>query len=276
MEPATPIRISASGIRAYQSCPYKYALDYVEKLPKEEREPIIAFAFGDAVHKAVAQFIRLGGWKAKSLDDLVALLMRHWDNSVYPDDQVAFEQFTRAREMLEVFYFNPYPSEVARELEVEAFVSWAGYRKGILATGRFDRTCLLPDGTLEVIDYKTGKCRQTAQELERDAQALFYRTLAADSYRGLAPSAIKVTFLFLDGFTPVSVEYCQADFLAHWSGIESVVSEIRRDRRHYERGLDLYEAFPPYRGNQCSSCAMRRHCERIAPLAEAKIIAFPM
>lgn len=269
MEPAPPIRISASGIRAYQSCAYRYALDYIERLPAHEREPVPPFAVGDAVHKALAQFIRLGGWRTRSLDDLIELLMRHWDSRVHGDEEISHMHFTRCREQLEVFYQNPYPVVVAHEADVEKYVAWSRPRKGILATGRLDRTCLLPDGTLEVIDYKTGRCRLTDEELAREIQAIFYRTLAAEVYQRLSPAVIRVTFLYLEDLVPISVEYAQEDFMYLWSTVEAVVANIRRDRLHYQRGFPLQEAFPLNRGEHCRFCPMRRHCGGISHQSQA-------
>lgn len=165
------------------------------------------FAFGESIHKALAQFSRQGGHARRSVDDLIALLMRHWDGKAYESLKESEVQFLRAREMLEAFHANPYPAAVERELGVEAFVSWERARRGILAVGKIDRACLLQDGTLEVVDYKCGKKKLTHNELTKDHQMAFYRTLAAEQFRPIAPKAIRVTFLYLDGPQSASVEF---------------------------------------------------------------------
>lgn len=265
MEPVTPLRISASAIRAYQGCAYRYALDYIERLPDAERELVPAFAFGDAVHKALAQFTRMGGHANRSVDDLIELLMRYWNSRAYLDEEMSHFQFLRGRELLEAFYFNPYPGVVSREVAVEAYVRWSAFRRGIMAVGRLDRVCLLPDGVLEVIDYKTGRPPQEHEAITADLQAVFYRTLAAEAYRELQPTGIRVTFLYLDGMVPVSSNLEKEAFQERWAEVEAVVASIRRDRRYHQRGLELDQAFRPHRSEQCRTCPMRRHCDREFP-----------
>lgn len=266
MEPAIPIRISASGVRAFRECAYRYALDYIRRLPDAEREPVSAFAFGNAVHKALAQFIRLGGWARKSSDDLIELLMRHWDSRAYADEDTSFAEFTRAREMLEIFHANPYPPVVTRELQVEAYVSWSTQHSGIIATGRLDRSCLLPDAVLEIVDYKTGRHMLTPAEMVKDVQAVFYRTLGADAYRGLQPAAIQVSYLYLESGKPVSVVFQHDEFLSCWNTVRTTIGEIRRSMRSHQSGAGLTQAFPPNRGDHCRMCPMRRHCDTMMPL----------
>lgn len=263
MQDTEPLRLSASGLRAFGECNYRYARDYVDRLPDGEREPVAAFAFGEAIHKALAQFIRQGGWAKRSVDDLVGLLMRHWDDRAYSDPEESSREFLRGRELLEAFYEHPHPAGPARELGVEAFVSWSRPRNGVIAVGKIDRACLLEDGTLEIIDYKCGKRILTEADLAQEAQAIFYRTLAAEAFKRLAPADVQVTFLFLDGPVPVSVKFDRDQFAAKWRGVEEIAQAIRKSRALNSAGVPLDEAFPLNRGAHCRSCPMRRHCDSI-------------
>lgn len=263
MKHPEPLRISASGLRAFGECNYRYARDYVERLPDEERVPIAVFAFGEAIHKALAQFIRQGGWSKRSVDDLIALLMRHWDDRAFTDMEESRREFLRGQEMLEAFFANPYPATLARELGVEAFVNWNQARNGVLAVGKLDRICLLEDGTVEVIDYKCGKRKLTENELSQDVQALFYRTLAAEAFKTLAPRDVRVTFLFLDGPAAVSLGFDHEHFKSRWRIVEATAHAIRMGRGLHQAGVPLEVAFPLNRGGHCRSCPMRRHCDTI-------------
>ena len=40
MQVQIPLRLSASAVKAYEQCPYRYAKDYVDRLPQAEREPV--------------------------------------------------------------------------------------------------------------------------------------------------------------------------------------------------------------------------------------------
>lgn len=262
------IKITASALRAFAECNYKYAMDYVQRLPDAEREPVTQFAAGEAVHKALAHFIRLGGWTKQSQDDLVALLMRYWDSRPYSDEEASMVAFSHARELVEAFHATPYPPVVEREAGVEAYLRWRRPRHGILAAGRIDRACWLPGGQLEVVDYKTGRSRLSEEELAGDDQAVIYRTIAADNFRSPVPTGIRVTFLYLDGGVPVSVEYEREDLLAHWARIESVVADVRAHLERLKAGVALHEAFPLHPSERCSMCPMRRHCKSLLAVSD--------
>jgi RecB family exonuclease len=50
----------------------------------------------------------------------------------------------------------------------------------ICLIGKIDRVDQLPDGIIEIIDYKTGK-KPAAKELENDLQLAIYALAASDS-----------------------------------------------------------------------------------------------
>lgn len=258
-----PLRLSASAVRAFLECPYRFARDFVDRLPDTDREPVPSFAFGNAVHRALADFIRQGGWRAFSSDELIAMYMRHWEGGVYPDADTELYHFHRGREMLTRYYDNPYPGTVEKELGVEQYTSWRTARKGFLATGKLDRACLLPGNVLEIVDYKTGSWIPKEDDLKKEYQALFYRTLGADHYRAFRPAAIQVTYYFLSVGKAISVSFDQVEFLERWLEVEAVAQQIREALDRVREGQTLAQIFPLNRSNNCSRCPMRAHCDRL-------------
>lgn len=256
-----PLKISASAIKAYEQCPYRYAKDYVDRLPQAEREPVFHLAFGNTLHRTIAKFILGGGWAKVSHAQLIQMLHEHWSNDILEPKTRRLKEFQRAKTMTDTFYFKRYPRDVTTELGVERYVRWAGPRNGILATGKLDRVCLVGSDTLEVIDYKTGKPSIEHGALANDLQAVFYRTLAADVFRELAPRSIKVTFFYLGEGIPRSVELSRDEILAQWSEVQQIAEQIREARGKHEAGLPLRGAFPASRGLHCQGCPMQKHCD---------------
>ena len=72
---------------------------------------------------------------------------------------------------------NLCPGENAEYLDGEVEARWLIVRKGVLITGRFDALWRYPDGTIEVRDYKTGRCPDS---LDGDLGAAIYLLLAAN------------------------------------------------------------------------------------------------
>lgn len=264
MSAPLPLRLSASAVRDYRTCAYRYVCNYLSPLPPRERRPVTQLAFGDVVHQVIADFFRRGGWERLSRTEMLMLLDERWQAPIYADADQEEANRERAWEMLINFYETRYPRKVARELGVERRHSWAHFHRGILANGRIDRACLLEDGTLEMLDYKTGRRHLDREGLLAEPQALFYRSLGGEAYRRLAPRRIVVTFFYIATGIPVTAEFEHEDFLAGWQRIEQVAMAIRRSVAAIVAGTPMVVAFPPSRGDHCRMCPMRGHCDRLA------------
>ena len=140
---------SYSRIALWEECPYKFKLKHIDKL-KEEQSP--AMARGDKVHKGLAAHITGEAPmppEAKPFCGLVAELR------TMPADNRVVEQ------------------------------QW-GFNKSWRSVGWFDKACwvrvildagvVYPDGTADVVDFKTGKKYGTnADQMELFALATFCR-----------------------------------------------------------------------------------------------------
>lgn len=265
-----PIRLSASAVRDYRQCAYRYARTYLLPLESNERRPVRALAFGEIIHATIAAFFRHGGWPLVGRDDLEVLLGAHWRDDLYDAPDLAEANYERARELLARFYESGYPEYVERELGIERRLAWGRYRQGMMATGRIDRACLIEDGTVELIDWKTGRRRGGASDYEQDEQVLFYRSLGAEAYGHLEPTRIRVTLFFLATGTPLRIDLEHEDFVAGWQRIVATATSIRQGMAGVAGGAAMLDAFPPHRGMHCALCPMGAHCDALQ--AAGKIV----
>jgi RecB family exonuclease len=263
------IKVSASALRAYEECPYKYAKDYIWRLPDAQRMAVPIFTVGNAVHQTLAEFTKKGGRGQVDRDEIASMLMQNWDSRPFRDPDEELAHFHRAKAMVESFHDKPYPDKVAQELGIEKYVAWSRPRNGVIAVGRLDRVCLLEDGTLEVVDYKTGSRVIEEEALEKEYQALFYRTLVAQQFPRIKPKSVRVTFHYLATGRSVSVEYQQEDFQEWWGGVEFATERIRQAIRAHEEGAPIEVAFPRRSGDRCRACPMQRHCSEVVRDAQA-------
>lgn len=263
------LRLSPSAIRAFRNCAYSYALGYVQVLPERDRCHVTSLALGSAVHEVIARFLRLGGWARRGKDELMAMLPNIWKAGGFEDAESEAQAYSRARDLLERFFDHPFPLDVERDLGIERSVAWHRPRRGILAAGKLDRICLRPGGVLEVIDYKTGRPPDDGDRLRHDVQALFYRSLAGESFRWLAPARTIVSFRYVGAAVTHSVEFDVIDFLDAWEDVLATVDEIRAARRSVAAGATLTSAFPLNRGAHCRGCQFWTHCDAI----EERVVA---
>lgn len=121
---------------------------------------------GTSVHELVAAFDRVTGNAQQDIDDLVR---RHWHAGRFgpDDDQRAMAEAVQVLGS-EVFY-----QTTPRALE-------AGY--AIVLSGRIDRIAQHADGTIELLDLKTGAHLPTYDELYNDPATAIYHLLAAERH----------------------------------------------------------------------------------------------
>jgi RecB family exonuclease len=118
---------------------------------------------------------------------------------------------------------------------------------GSSVRGKIDRVDRLPDGTVELIDYKTGAPKDPAK-LEADAkrQLLLYQ-LAAERALALKPS--KLTFYYLEDGT-------QASFLGKEDDLAKLELYVSETVDRIKEG-----EFLPTPGWQCGFCDFAGICE---------------
>jgi DNA helicase-2/ATP-dependent DNA helicase PcrA len=167
------LMLSASDLDTYRVCPLKYKFARVFRIPQE---PTIHQRFGIVLHQVLERFHDAGGGPLSRLKELFEI---SWRRSGFgdSDDEQQFRE--RALEAL-VRYWR-----LDRESDAEPvwFERSFAFKLGPhLLRGRVDRVDRHPDGTYELIDYKTGKAK-TAEELREDLQLSLYQMGARESWR---------------------------------------------------------------------------------------------
>jgi DNA helicase II / ATP-dependent DNA helicase PcrA len=167
------LMLSASDLDTYRICPLKYKFARVFRIPQE---PTIHQRFGIALHQVLERFHTAGGGPLSRLKELFEI---SWRRSGFggSDDEQQFRE--RAIEALERYW------RLDRESDSEPvwFERSFAFKLGPhLLRGRVDRVDRHPDGSYELIDYKTGKAK-TSEELREDVQLSLYQMGARESWR---------------------------------------------------------------------------------------------
>jgi DNA helicase-2/ATP-dependent DNA helicase PcrA len=167
------LSLSASDLDLYLTCPLKYKFRRVFGIPQE---PTINQRFGILIHNVLERFHKDGG--AGGLERLMDLFESGWRRTGFgtSDDELQFRD--RAREAMRLYW--------EREAEAEGEPLWLERKFDIKigphrVRGRVDRVDRLPDGSHELIDYKTGE-RKSEAALENDLQLALYRVAAREDW----------------------------------------------------------------------------------------------
>jgi DNA helicase-2/ATP-dependent DNA helicase PcrA len=172
------LSLSASDLDLYLTCPLKYKFRRVFGIPQE---PTINQRFGILIHSVLERFHKDSGEDdagTGGLAELMDLFEAGWRRSGFgsSDDELQFRD--RAREAMRLYW--------ERESESEGEPVWLERKFDIRigphqVRGRVDRVDRLPDGSYELIDYKTGE-RRSEEQLENDLQLALYRLAAREAW----------------------------------------------------------------------------------------------
>ena len=230
------LMLSASDIDTYRICPLKYKFARVFRIPQE---PTIHQRFGIALHQVLERFHGQGGG---SLGSLMELFEASWRRSGFgdSDDELQFRE--RAVAALESYWQRDRDSDSEAVWFERSFAFKIGPH---LLRGRVDRVDRHPDGTFELIDYKTGRAK-TEQELREDVQLSVYQMGARESW-GIETSAQSYFYVMTGERVPVAHSDEELE------RVKATVSEIA--------GGILKQRFEPTPSPEiCSFCDYRIIC----------------
>ncbi|MBM3271650.1 MAG: PD-(D/E)XK nuclease family protein [Candidatus Sericytochromatia bacterium] len=239
----TPLKLSASAVSAFAECPYRYARDYVDRLPDAERAPAPALGFGISVHRALAEFFRGGGHAVLTASDLIGLLRANWDRSQFTDTPEEQEYVRRGMDLMRRFWESRFPPREWVVTGIERWAEWPRPHRDIIARGRLDLVCRRPDGVVEVVDWKTGSRPATEEEMAADPQAAFYRSLAATAFGNPKPPDFRITFRYVGLGQSASIYFAEDDFREVWNWIAVAGEGIRKAAFVLNQGSALESAY---------------------------------
>ncbi|OGZ26795.1 MAG: hypothetical protein A2365_02070 [Candidatus Nealsonbacteria bacterium RIFOXYB1_FULL_40_15] len=224
--------LSVSQIETFQTCPLHYKLNYILNIP---HPPSAAISFGISIHEALKDFYTgiLAGGKPteKTIFDSLA---NHWVNAGYASKAHEQKMLERGKLYLSGFLtegFNPKIKNVLTEhkfsLPLSKIYKDQYGQEPLKIGGKIDRVDVLPDGTLEITDYKTGAKVPTQKEVDQDLQLSFYALAAthvAELPLGVAPEKIKLSLYYLDTQEKITTTRSVKD-------LEKVADEIFKIRQ---------------------------------------------
>ncbi|MBI5728638.1 MAG: UvrD-helicase domain-containing protein [Candidatus Magasanikbacteria bacterium] len=209
-----PKSFSFSHIQMYETCPYKYKLAHVLSLPAKGSH---YFSFGTTIHNTLQAFyLRVkelnateqvslfeapkkknsdGTIQAPTVDELLKIYETKWIDDWYMGAKQKAEYFEKGKKVLRTFYKSQENNWTIPEFLESFFKIKIGDH---LLSGRIDRVDKLPDGSLEIIDYKTGKPKEKLATNDKE-QLLIYQIAAEQlpEYKNVGKPS-KLTYYYLE------------------------------------------------------------------------------
>ena len=234
-----PGAFSHSQLNTFRECPLRYAFEKVYRIPVVQERGY--FTFGTAVHQAFEDFITAkreaaaAGLPGPGLDDLTAAFDRAWQPTLLGDAPRAAFYEARSGPALTRFFERELRSP-ATAIAVEApFMLQIDPGDGgepISFAGRLDRIDRHPDGSIEIVDYKTGKSR-TQKDVDADDQLSAYALAlregsVPDPVTGLPlPAPARVTLYFTEDDLSISTTRTDAQLDEYRARLVTTAQRIR-------------------------------------------------
>jgi len=181
---AEPLQLSASAIETYQRCPMQYLFANVWRI---RGGPHAMMTFGNVMHTTIKEYAALVRERRKvPFSEVAAIYEREWSSAGFPDDYQEAEYRKAGLEQLEHFhrsYSAAPPDMLYQEKGFELHLD-----HDVIVTGRMDQVNRLGAKEIEIVDYKTGKPKDTKKAAESLQLSVY--ALAAEEVLELHPSRL--------------------------------------------------------------------------------------
>lgn len=263
-----PDKFSFSQLAAYSVCPLQYKYAFILKIPASTDKS--SLIFGRVLHNTLYNFLlpllserkilqgdlfsgletaagKAAGKKAGedllSEKRLLELYAEFWQNDGYASKEEREKYKVKGREALKKF-IAAYKSDAAREiLFLEKKFS---FKIGSdVIKGAIDRVDKLGDGTLEVVDYKTGKNKEKLEF--KDKRQLILYQLFLEEFLGVKVSML--SYYYLESGEKKSFTATEKDITKLRTEILAEITAIK------ERN------FAPTPSPMCQFCDFKSICE---------------
>jgi putative RecB family exonuclease len=235
-------RASSFKLTMYEQCPQKYKFHYIDGLAEQYKVPKPYLTMGAHVHNALRDLYEKVEPTDRTFEKAAQLLRQRWIENRKGFDSIDQEKEwgVKALNMLRLFTHRmdmtktPVLLEDYYDTDIDA---------DIRVLGKVDRADELEDGSLHVIDYKTGKYKE--EEVSNLQLQIYSLIVSANRTQQVT----KASYLFLPTM--------------QWHTIDidpEAIEEAAEEMREQVRTILATKEFPVQLNAYCGSCDFLAIC----------------
>jgi DNA helicase-2/ATP-dependent DNA helicase PcrA len=239
--------LSYSQIETFRTCPLHYKLSYIFKVPTP---PSASLSFGSSLHAVMKEFYERVKQGVKPTEKaIIEILNEKWIKEGYTSKAHEEKFLEKGKLYLSGYLKEEFDLKRIPQLMEQRFTLPLPFRekeKPLKVGGVMDRVDVLPDGSLEIVDYKTGATIPSQSEVDKNLQLTFYAlaasTIQEEPFKKL-PESINLSLYFFDNQERLTTKRTKEE-------LQKAVDEIYGVRREIE-GSDF----------KCSGNMLCEKCE---------------
>jgi len=175
--------LSPSKFSIYLACPQRYRWTFVDSRGKFYMRTKSAFSFGTALHRVLERFHDSGDSGVETVHEAVAALEENWLDAGFHNAEEMNDALGEGQAILERYVeeatlrrasANTIAVERTLRLDFPSFE----------IVGRLDRIDEHEDGTIEVVDYKSGRSTVSVADVQCDLAMGIYQLMLRKHYPG--------------------------------------------------------------------------------------------
>lgn len=231
-----PKTFSYSQLSSFLACPLQYKFAYILRIPVKGK---YTFSFGSTIHQTLQRFFELvktsvalkqtdlfnnksvTANKLPNLNDLLKIYQEAWIDDWYDSKQQQELYKQKGEKALRKFYDDWQEQKNIPERLENRFKLQVGE---FILTGAIDRVDRLTDGSLEIIDYKTGTAKEKL-EPDNKRQLLIYQ-LAANQH--LKEKVSKLSYYYIEDGKKLSFIGSDEDIVEMKEKIIATINQIKQ------------------------------------------------
>ena len=231
---------SPSRLAVYQRCARRYYWQYVVRVPRKRTGEQ---ALGIALHAALEATAAAGKLGAAGVADALAALERAWDGEGFADADAEAAARRQAEALLAAYVAQ---AEPAAGMPVMLEKTLKGRYADVPLVGIVDRVDRRPDGTLALIDYKSGRGAMALDDPATVQQLAIYRHLVGEA-TGEVPRHVAIHHVVAGVREVVRSE----------AGWRALLDEAAATAR----AIEAEDDFAPRVAPGCASCDYAGRCQ---------------
>jgi len=175
--------LSPSKFTTYLACPSKYKWTHVDPRGRYLLRAKSYYSFGSTLHKVLQRFHDSGDVGVETTYQAMAAYEESWLDAGFSSAEEMAEAYGEGKAILERYIES---HEMARAggntIAVEKLLKLD--MDDFYLVGRIDRIDEHPDGTLEIVDYKSGRMEVCEEDVSCDIAMGCYQLLVRAEYPG--------------------------------------------------------------------------------------------